>query len=263
MKETSGHTARSKPSLGWTWLISLPMMTILVSLAGLAQEVPDVDPQAKQILRQMSDFLSSASQFSFRAEVTEEEVFESGSKIQVNSLVEIAMKRPGRFWADVRDEHNHRRVFYDGTSITVQTVPANVYATAPAPAQIDATLDLVADEYGVTVPMADLLYSNPYEILVEQIDGALYAGKHRVNGEPLHHLAFTQENIDWQIWVEDGRRMVPRKFVITYKNEPGAPQYTAFLSDWDFSPHLPEQLFQFDKPLEASQIDFLTPSDIE
>ena len=51
-------------------------------------------------------------------------------------------------------------------------------------------------------------------------------------GKRCHHLAFAQEHVDWQVWIEDGAQPLVRKFVITYKDEPGAPQYTAIFFDW-------------------------------
>ena len=83
-------------------------------------------------------------------------------------------------------------------------------------------------------------------------------GRHGVDGVPCHHLAFSQESIDWQIWIEDGPQPVPRKLVITYKTEPGSPQYVARLSNWDFEPRFSKQYFEFEVPADAGEIEFLT-----
>ena len=34
--------------------------------------------------------------------------------------------------------------------------------------------------------------------------------------------------MDWQIWIEQGEKALPRKLVITYKDSPGYPQFTVF-----------------------------------
>jgi hypothetical protein len=73
-----------------------------------------------------------------------------------------------------------------------------------------------------------------------------------------HHLAFSQETIDWQIWIEDGPRPVPRKLVITYKTEPGSPQYVARLSGWNFQPRFSKHFFTFEAPAGAGEMEFLT-----
>jgi hypothetical protein len=66
--------------------------------------------------------------------------------------------------------------------------------------------------------------------------------------------------IDWQIWIEDGKQLVPRKIVITYKTMPGSPQFTAVLSEWDLKTRLPESIFTADIPADQgiTKIEFLT-----
>ena len=46
----------------------------------------------------------------------------------------------------------------------------------------------------------------------------------------------------------------PKKIVITYKDEDGAPQYTAIFSNWDFETKLPDFLFNFEPPSGAAKI---------
>ena len=50
----------------------------------------------------------------------------------------------------------------------------------------------------------------------------------KVQGQLCHHLAFRQEDIDWQIWIENGPTPLPRKFLITDKKAKGL-QVTALL----------------------------------
>ena len=68
-------------------------------------------------------------------------------------------------------------------------------------------------------------------------------------------MAFTQETIDWQVWVEDSGTPVPRKVVIVYKNVKSVPRFTAELSDWNFSPKLSKSLFEFTPPEGALKTD--------
>src|SRR5262249_13666816 len=35
------------------------------------------------------------------------------------------------------------------------------------------------------------------------------------------------KDIDWQIWIENGPQLTPCKLMITYKNQPSQPQFTA------------------------------------
>ena len=84
-----------------------------------------------------------------------------------------------------------------------------------------------------------------------------YIGKEIVDGVLTEHLAFRSEEGDWQIWIEDGAQPVPRRLVISYKTEPGSPQYTATLSDWDFQPRIADHYFEFIPPPGSDEIEFL------
>ena len=96
--------------------------------------------------------------------------------------------------------------------------------------------------------------------LIEHVKSALYLGLHRVRGIRCHHLAFSQDNIDWQIWIEDGHQPVPRKFVITYKKVKSHPQLTGEIYDWNFAPHLSDSLFNFLAPPNATRTEFSSVS---
>ena len=67
------------------------------------------------------------------------------------------------------------------------------------------------------------------------------------------HLAFHQQGVDWQLWVERGDRPLPRKLVITTLDEPSQPQHEAVLT-WDLSPAIDDSLFAFVPPTGAGRI---------
>ena len=67
-----------------------------------------------------------------------------------------------------------------------------------------------------------------------------------VSGVPCHQLAARGGGVDLQIWVEQGDRPLPRRVVITYKAEPGQPQFRADLTDWDLAPELKDDFFAFE-----------------
>jgi hypothetical protein len=104
--------------------------------------------------------------------------------------------------------------------------------------------------------MDDFISDDPYKVLTRDVESGIYAGLHEVDGVPCHHLAFRQSDIDWQIWIDDGLLPLPRKLLIVYKNEAGAPRYTARFSSWDLSPDLGDTVFEFEPPEGAEKIEF-------
>jgi hypothetical protein len=69
------------------------------------------------------------------------------------------------------------------------------------------------------------------------------------------HYAFRQEGIDWQVWIEQGKTRLPRKFVITTMDEEGQPQYASLLK-WNLAPAISDKTFTFVAPKDAHRIVF-------
>ena len=167
----------------------------------------------------------------------------------------IAVERPNRAAADATGDTLNRASWYDGKMVTLLDKEHNVYATVEGAATIDATLDKLADEYGVSLPLIDILYADPYAVLTEAITYGRYLGIHQAAGVACHHLVFSQATIEWQIWIDAGDQPLPRKLVINYVQEPGEPQYTATIRRWNLDPKFPEGLFTFVAPEGAEKVD--------
>ena len=82
-------------------------------------------------------------------------------------------------------------------------------------------------------------------------------GQSVVGGVRCIHLAFRGTEVDWQIWVEDGDKPLPRKFIITAKQVAGEPQFTVLLRSWDLAPKLTNREFGFAPPKGAKKIEYL------
>src|SRR5205823_5171470 len=119
---------------------------------------------------------------------------------------------------------------------------------------LDKAMDIASEKFGIAMPLEDFVGSDPHKDLTEKATSGIDIGPVTVMGVPCEHLAFVQDKIDWQVWIENGARPVPRKFVITYKDEPDSPQFTAIFSKWDFTTQLPDFVFKFEPPAGALKI---------
>ena len=69
--------------------------------------------------------------------------------------------------------------------------------------------------------------------------------------------SFRTPEVDWEIWIEDGPKPLPRRLVLTDKSVKGSPQMTANLSDWNLVPQFSTDFFSFKPPQNAQKITFL------
>ena len=233
---------------------------VLVGSTAIAQT--DIEEQADRILREMGEYLASAEEFSFRAEIDFDEFADWGQEIQYGGTATIAVRRPDGLHVVYDGDDRQSRVVFDGETVVFHDLRTNLYATTEATGEIDGAVDRMFDLYGYSVPVADLVYSDPYETLIESADFGVVVGRHTIDGTPRYHLAFSGETLDWQIWIEDGPQPVPRQLVITYKEEPGAPQYRARFTEWDFQPRLSHHYFDFVPSAGADEMEFLPVQDL-
>jgi hypothetical protein len=236
----------------------------LTPLAG-AQEPPsrppsapsarNVEARADQELKRMGAFLAGLPHFALEAEETFDEVPDGQLRRQLTNVRRVAVERPNHAAADATGDTRNRATWYDGRTVTVLDKEHNVYASIEAPATIDATLDKLADEYGVEQPLTDFILADPYAVLMAGVTYGRYLGIHQAAGVPCHHLAFSQETIEWQIWIDAGDKPLPRKLVISYVQEPGEPQYSAVIRRWNLESAVPQGLFTFEAPEGAQKLD--------
>ena len=236
----------------------LTVLTLTILAAGLsvAQEPPKIDPHADRILKIMSDVLAAAEQFTVHNEATTDEIFATGQLVALTASIDVAVRRPDAAHAVLHGDLRPMRYWIGGWKLAVVDEKRWTYAVTQVAADLDGAIDDAWSKYGVKIPLVDFISNNPYEDLTRDVESGVYVGLHGVDGVPCHHLAFTQSDIDWQIWIEDGLLPLPRKLEITYKDEPGAPRYTAMLSDWNLSPDLGDVVFEFTPPDGAEQIEF-------
>src|SRR5258706_8198635 len=95
------------------------------SLSALGADIkttdakPVIDPSADKMLKRMGDYLAQAPFFSVNAEIWQDVQLGSGQQVQAGRIVDLQVRRPDRFHAEVRSTRRNRALFYDGKSITL------------------------------------------------------------------------------------------------------------------------------------------------
>jgi hypothetical protein len=237
-------------------IVTIALALLVAGTAIGADNVPTVEARADMLLNRMGAVLAAAEEFTVTNTFTSDETVSTGEIVQLEGTVEIALRRPDGLRASIHGDFGSKQYFYDGSRMVFADGSHNTYAQAMVPATIDETMDEMWQTYGVKIPLVDFVSSDPYATLMKNVESGFYAGLHQVNGVHCHHLVFTQEQIDWQIWIADGVLPLPQKLVITYKQEDGYPQYTALFSDWHLGPGLSDAVFDFVPPEGSIKIVF-------
>jgi hypothetical protein len=225
--------------------LSLLVLALSLSVGSACSRAPRTPEEkrarAEELLKRMSDQMAAAKTFAFSANVVRERVKSDGTKVEERTTQRWTVRRPDGFTVKIKGTDRDSEVWYDGKRITFLANLQKKYAQGPIPPKLDDALDFIATHYDVPMPMADLLYSNPYEALMTPDTKGGWVGTETIEGQRTDHLAFQSDVVDWEIWITDQAR--PRQFQITYKQDPGQPRVRYSFYDPDMAPKITGETF--------------------
>jgi len=214
---------------------------------------------AKPILKSMSDYVSSQQTIEITFDSDIEVITPQLEKIQFTNSGGMLLSRPDKLRAHRVGGYADVEMVFNGKTVNILGKHLNGYAQFDAPGTVDQLIEALRVGHGVSLPGADLLLSNPYDVLVAGVLEAKHIGRGVIDGVECEHLAFRNADTDWQLWVEVGERPVPRKLVITSKTVNNAPQYTLRIKSWKSGFVPAPNAFAFAPPAGAEK---LNPNDL-
>jgi len=214
---------------------------------------PGVDPNVVKALDKMGAYLRTLTAFEVESTNSTDEVLDTGQKVQFDGTARLQARRPNRLHAEIKTDRKDREFFYDGKTFTLFGRRVNYYATVPAPATLRELFTLLAERYGIEVPLVDLFLWGSEDNRASDLRSAIDLGPATVGGTACEQYALRQEGVDWQVWIQKGETPLPRKLVITTTSDPAQPQYVSVLK-WNLTPKLDDAIFSFSPPEGAMRI---------
>jgi hypothetical protein len=215
-----------------------------------------VDPQSVAALKRMSAYLSSLKTAVVASEGSLDVVTAEGQRVQLDGITNYKLRKPG-FVIDYVSDLKARRFIYDGKNFTVYAPLLGFYATVPAPPTNRAVLDTIYDKFGIALPLEDLFrWNDPDSIRAEKLKSGYKLGTATINGVKTDHYVFREDEVDWEVWIQQGDQPLPRKVVIVDRTDPARPTFISRLT-WNVNPPLTDADFTFtpasdDKPVELA-----------
>ncbi|WMS45004.1 DUF2092 domain-containing protein [Acuticoccus sp. MNP-M23] len=225
-------------------------------VAAGSQPVFAESAEAKKILRKMSDTLVSQTSIAFAYDTALDVVTDEGQVVSIASSGGVAFDRDGRLHATRTGGFSDVEMMFDGTDVTVAGRNADAYATAEYSGSVEQLLDVLHDQYGFPVPGADILVADPYAVLMDGVTDVKDLGAGVIGGVMCDHIALRTETVDWQIFVAQGDRPLPCRYVITSEDIEGAPRYQIDFDDWATGGKVAEAAFTFDAMDDATLVSF-------
>ena len=211
--------------------------------------------EAKKMLKAMSDFLGAQKSLSVGFDTVFEVVTPTDQKLGLASSGTATLVRPDKVRVQRSGGFADYEILYDGKTLTLLGKNANLYTQIAAPGTVDQLIDTLQEKYNRPLPGADLLMTNSYDELIQDVYDSKDLGSGVVNGVECDTLAFRKNDVDWQIWIAQGERPYPCRFVVTSRVTAGGPQYSIQYRNWKFGSDVAADDFAFSNASKAKQVD--------
>jgi len=187
---------------------------------------------AKGLLKAMSDYLAGQQSISMSFDSVFEVVSDQKQKFQIATSGTVDMTRPDKIHTTRKSGFSDTEMMFDGKTISILGKGENAYVQAEVPGTVDNLIDQLRDRFNRQLPGADLLGSNVYDQLMTDVTDVKDLGSGVIGGQECDHLAFRAKDTDWQIWIAQGPKPYPCRYVITSKGVDQAPQFSLTIRDW-------------------------------
>jgi hypothetical protein len=233
--------------------ISAAVLALVLGLGTPSGARAD-EKDAKNLVKAMSDYMAAQKSISFGFDATLEVVTHDEQKLALASSGTLTLKRPGKIRVTRSGGFADVEMSFDGKTLTLLGKNLNLYTQLNVPGTIDHLVDELRDTYHRPLPAADLLLSNSYDALMLDVVDVKDLGSGVVGGVECDYLAFRTNEVDWQIWIAQGKRPYPCRYVITSKLLSSGPQYTIQIRDWKTGGEVAATDFRFKNPTQADKV---------
>jgi hypothetical protein len=238
-------------------ILVLGVLTLLATVNTEVRAQAAVDPAATQILKRMTDYLGGLKQFTVHTQNDIEDMLDSGHKVDYDVSASVTVSRPNKLRAERKGDLTNQIFYYDGKTLTLYNPSDKVYATDPAPGTIGEMFNFARESLGLVVPVSDLVYPNAYPLLMEGVTLAMVVDKAMIGGVKCDHLLFSRPGVDFQVWVAEGNRPLPYKYVVTDTGTPALLSVSTVMSKWNVAPEVADARFTFVPPKGVKEIIFM------
>ena len=246
-----------------TGLLLLLVANLLIAPAVLALEEPtqasgsessQVDPESVAALSRMGKYLGSKKSLAFDAQIYTEVVLDNEQKLLIGGSARYLVQKPDKLRVELVTESIKRHFYLDGQKFTLVAPDEAYYAELEASGATRDFLIRAARDYGIEVPLADLLEWGHTQDSWKGIQEGFLVGKSKIEGVDVEHWAFRGAELDWEIWIQGGERPLPLRISTVNTKDPARPRFIASLK-WHDAAKIKGDEFRPDVGKDHKRID--------
>jgi len=220
---------------------------------------PAASAEGERLMRQMSDTLAKTRAFRFETDESLEQPGPPSGRRVWRFTRAATVRRPDALYFELHGTAGtSARVaaYYDGHTVSLRDDADGVWAQTPVPGTLDTMLDDVARRYSLPVPIADVVYSVPYEAFIGRSTKGGFDGRETIDGVACARLVYTDAFVDVRVWIPSAGQTLPRRVELVYKRAQGAPKARIDFTSWDLAPRIADGTFTFKPVAGTTQVAF-------
>ena len=202
----------------------------------------------------MTDYVGAQQAIAFDYDATLEVVTKDRQKLQLASSGTVSLARPDKIRTTRSGGFVDIETVFDGKTLTLLGKNKNVYTQVELPGSLDNLVNELQNKYDRPLPAADLFFSHAYDEMMADVTNVKDLGSGVIGGIECDYFAFRAKDVDWQIWMMQGAKPRPCRYVITSTRITEGPQYTVQLRNWKTGGEVATTDFTFKPPAGAKQI---------
>jgi hypothetical protein len=241
----------------------IAVLPLILGLGGPLSGARADEAEARKLFKAMSDYMAAQKVISYQYDTILEVVTKDKQKLALASSGKVILNRPDKIRATRTGGFADVEFLFDGKTLTLLGKNANLYGQLEVPGTIDHLVDELRDKHGKPVPGADLLLSDVYDKLMPTVINVKDLGSGVIGGVECDHFAFRTKEVDWQIWIAQGSRPYPCRYVITSNKVAQAPEYSITIRDWKSGAEVGSEDFAFKNATGAKKVDMKVLADMD
>ena len=185
---------------------------------------------AVSVIKNSYNYMGHLKSYAFTAVISEEGA-EDGKIVQhYKHFVKVKLERPNNLRVDVKGDIRNRTNYLHNGAYTMVDHAFGYYGQIKTPKRLDAALDYIFKQFGITAPLSAVLYSNMSKRM--KVKAGKYFGVKDVDGVPCDYVAFKRNGKVIHVWVETGDKPLVKAYSIVNTNIAGYPRMNTSLT-WD------------------------------
>jgi hypothetical protein len=227
--------------------------------AAKVAPTPVLEPKAIALLKASCARLAAAHSMSFTAEVTYESPSRMGFPLAYSTKSEVVMQRPDKLRVLTLGDGPASEFYYDGKVMMAYAPAEDLVAIADAPPTIDETMEVAYHNAAIYFPFDDVVVSDPYKDISDDLRMAFYIGQSNVvGGVATDMVAYDTGGVFVEVWIGVDDKL-PRQLRAIYADDPQKLRHRLELSNWQIDPNVSADFFTSQKATAAKHIKFARP----